>query len=263
MRITVFTSNQPRHLSLIRELAGISDEVFAVIEVNTLFPGKRADFYNRSEVMQRYFSKVIRSERKVFGKIALLPSNVRTLILKSGDLNDLTMDVLTPVLRSDEYIVFGSSYIKGDLIDFLVTKGAYNIHMGVSPYYRGSSCNFWAAYDRNYTLVGATIHLLSKGLDSGPILFHVLPAPTDDVFDLGMNAVQSAHIGLVQQLASGKIKEYQPITQDRTREIRYTKNIDFSDRVALEYLDNLPAREEIMHSFTSMDKNKYINLFMP
>ena len=48
--------------------------------------------------------------------------------------------------------------------------------MGISPYYRGSACNFWALYDKNPQFVGATIHYLSEGLDDGDILFHVLPS---------------------------------------------------------------------------------------
>ena len=46
--------------------------------------------------------------------------------------------------------------------------------MGVSPYYRGNDCNFWALYDDNPHLVGATIHMLTKGLDSGPMLYHAM-----------------------------------------------------------------------------------------
>ena len=214
MKITVFTGNQPRHLSLIKDLARISDEVFAIIEVNTIFPGKKPDFYKKSGIMQKYFSHMINSERKIFGDISLLPKNVRALIVKSGDLNDIPINTLAPILNSDEYIVFGSSYIKGELIDFLVSKNAYNIHMGVSPFYRGSSCNFWAAYDRNLSMIGATIHLLSKGLDSGPILFHALPTPTDNPFDLGMKAVKSAHVGLVKNIENGKIKDFKKLARD-------------------------------------------------
>ena len=42
--------------------------------------------------------------------------------------------------------------------------------MGVSPQYRGSSCDIWAMYDRHPHWVGATLHLLSAGLDSGPMI---------------------------------------------------------------------------------------------
>ena len=71
--------------------------------------------------------------------------------------------------------MFGPSYIKGDLIDILVNKNSINIHMGVSPYYRSSSCNFWAMNNKDYEHVGSTIHMLSKGSDSGDMLFHALP----------------------------------------------------------------------------------------
>jgi hypothetical protein len=177
MTITVFTSNQPRHLALIERLSGVADRVFAVQECTTVFPGVTGDFYRKSEVMQRYFSRVIAAEGEVFGRPRFLPGNVRSLVLKMGDLNGVEMDVFGEALKADVFVVFGASYIKGRLVEHLVERRAVNIHMGISPEYRGSSCNFWALYDGRPELVGATIHLLSKGLDSGPMLCHALPRP--------------------------------------------------------------------------------------
>ena len=100
---------------------------------------------------------------------------------------------LSKALNSDIYLVFGSSYIKGWLIDFLEAKNAINIHMGKSPYYRGNSCNFWALFDNNPSYVGATIHKLTKGLDNGTIFFPCRPKlnKTDNVFDFTMRSVLS------------------------------------------------------------------------
>ena len=95
MKITVFTSNQPRHFSLIKSLAEFATEVFAVQECLTLFPGSVADFYQKSDVMQNYFKKVIEAEREIFGDVSFLPENVRALPLRSGDLNFLSIDILT------------------------------------------------------------------------------------------------------------------------------------------------------------------------
>ncbi len=262
MKITVFTGNQPRHLSLIRDLASIADEVYAVMEVTTLFPGKREDFFKKSDVMQEYFSHVMESEKSIFGTISLLPNNVRPFIMKTGDLNDVSMDILAPALQSDHYVVFGASYIKGDLIDFLVQHRAYNIHMGISPYYRGSSCNFWAAYDGNIDLVGATIHLLSKGLDSGDMFFHALPKVTENPFDLGMRAVQSAHKGLMTYLKEGRLKKMTPIPQDPRLEIRYTRNSDFTDDVARDYLNKLPSQAAIRAAVSGAVLSKFLNPFV-
>ena len=175
MKVTIFSSNQPRHLNIAKEFSKICDSVFLVSEVNTVFPGQVNDFYKKSEIMQTYFQNVIQSERNIFGDISFMPHNVRNLSIKSGDLNKLSRKQLSDALQSDVYVVFGASYIKGWLIDFLIEHRAINIHMGLSPYYRGSSCNFWALFDNNPSYVGATIHLLSKGLDSGDMLFPLCP----------------------------------------------------------------------------------------
>ena len=90
MRVTIFSSNQPRHLNLAREFAQFTDTVFFVSEVNTVFPGKVSDFFQKTEIMQDYFSNVIQSERKIFGDIDFLPNNVKTIAIKSGDLNLLS-----------------------------------------------------------------------------------------------------------------------------------------------------------------------------
>jgi len=262
MTITIFTSNQARHLSLIKDLARICETVYTVIEVNTIFPGRISDFFKKSEIMQNYFSHVIQAEQRVFGDISILPKNVRSLIIKSGDLNNLTLDTLSPTLNSDEYVVFGASFIKAPLIDFLVSRNAYNIHMGISPYYRGNSCTFWAAKDKNFEMVGATIHLLSKGLDSGPILFHTLPGPTENPFELGMIAVKSAHIGLTRSLENGALKNFPVVIQDKSLELKYTRNSDFDDNVALEYLNDLPTSFEIHEAYSNLELHKYIRLMI-
>ena len=238
MRITIFTGNQPRHLNLAKELSKTFDYVYMISEVNTVFPGQVEDFFKKSDVMQDYFQNVIKSEKNIFGEIGFLPDNVRTLSIKSGDLNKLDPQQLNEALVSDVYVVFGSSYIKGWLIDFLVENKALNIHMGLSPYYRGSSCNFWALYDGRPGYVGATIHYLSKGLDSGDMLFHCIPEPlpTDSPFDFTMRSVLVAQQALVSSLENSSVFAFQHVKQDRSQEIRYTKNQDFTDEIVKDFL---------------------------
>jgi len=232
MKITVFTNNQPRHLNLINELSKISDECYAIVESNTIFPGKVSDLYSNSELFQEYFTNVRRSENKIFGDVQFI-KNVHSLVLKSGDLSFVDRCILDSALNSDIYIVFGSSYIKGWLIDFLLEKKAINIHMGISPYYRGTGCNFWSLYDLNPHLCGATVHRLSKGLDSGDILYHVAPSLKDcnSLYDFTMTSVKSAHLSLVNNIKNKTINDYKPIKQNKSLEIRYSRNKDFTDEI--------------------------------
>jgi len=264
MKITVLTSNQPRHINLINKLASIADICYAIIESNTLFPGQTDDFFKKSDVMQQYFGFVQQSERKFFGSPCFTRSNVDSLVMKAGDLNKLDRDILAPSLKSDIYVVFGSSYIKGWLIDELIANRALNIHMGVSPYYRGSSCNFWASDDGNFHMVGATIHLLSKGLDSGDILYHALPTSDDcdSLFDFTMKSVISAHDSLVDRISNGTIMDFHPLKQDKTQEVKYTRNSDFTDDDALNFLNKQPSINYLSQMLTEQRKEiQYIKPF--
>lgn len=261
MKITVFTSNQPRHISLIEKLSSITKDVFAVIETTTLFPGKTEDYYKKSPVMEEYFEHVINAEKQVFGEPRFLPKYVRTLNIKMEDVSRIPLNLLSESLNSDLYIVFGASYIQGALADFLVSHGALNIHMGISPYYRGSSCNFWALNDQNIHLVGATIHLLSKGLDSGNILFHALPSYDKDPFVFGMKAVEAAHKGLISRISDKTIKKLKPIVQNKKAEIRYTRNADFTDEVAKKYLNSMPSAKKILEGIKKRNASLFYNQY--
>jgi hypothetical protein len=242
MRITVFTSNQPRHLALVEALRGVAEEVWSVHECNTVFPGQVPDFFRHTPTMQSYMGRVMAAEREVFGTVRFLPDGARAMPLRMGDLNRIPLENFGAALDADLFVVFGASYIKGPLIDHLVERRALNIHMGLSPFYRGSSCNFWALHDGRPEYVGATIHLLTRGLDSGAMLRHAVPAAGDtDPFVLGMRAVKAAHEALVDSIRRGELDRLAPVAQEKAQELRYSRHAEFTDEVAQAYLEAAPS----------------------
>jgi methionyl-tRNA formyltransferase len=261
MKITVFTSNQPRHINLINLISEFAEETYAVLESNTLFPGLVKDFYNSSPTMREYMLHVRTAESELFGNSKFIPPKVSTLIMKSGDLNYLRQENLQKALQSDIYVVFGSSFIKGWLVDYLIEKKALNIHMGISPYYRGSSCNFWAMYDSLPNYVGATIHFLSKGLDSGPMIFHSVPEFNgEDPFAYTMKAVKQAQEDLVYFIKNLKQLDSNPVNQNKSLQIRYTRNSDFTDEVAREFLDRKLLKRDLEELITNSKEPNLIKL---
>ncbi len=237
MKITIFTSNQSRHNYLINLLTEVCDTLFVVQESRTILPGLVTDLYPESKIMKEYFLNVRNAQTKIFGEqtISSKKSRLKLLPISAGDLNYLKLDQIPEFFESDFYLVFGSSYIKNPLIDFLILKKAINIHMGVSPYYRGTDCNFWALFDNNVNLVGSTIHLLSKGLDNGPILYHAMPYKVADPFEYSMLACKSAFYSIRDFLVSKNLASLVPVDQDKKLEIRYSKNIEFNDQVITKY----------------------------
>lgn len=233
MKITLFTSNQSRHNYLTNLLASICDELYVVQENKSVFSRLTTDSQTDSEVMKTYVQKVASAQLKLFGNslIDKTKKNIKLFPIQEGELNKTSLNLLKDFLESDYYIIFGSSFIKGDLIDFLIQNKAINIHMGVSPYYRGTDCNFWALYDNNPHLVGATIHMLSKELDNGPILYHAMSDLTTEPFEYTMSAVKSAFNSIVEKVRKGSIFKIKSEIQIQSREIRYSKKKEFNEEI--------------------------------
>ena len=237
MKITLFTSNKNRHNYLINLLSEVSEELFVVQECGTILtvPGH----YQESPIMKKYFENVINAQYKLFGNsyVNIKKKNIKILPMISGDLNQCSINLLSDFLKSDFYVVFGSSYIKGELVDFLIKQKAINIHAGVSPYYRGSACNFWALYDDNPHLVGSTIHLLSKGLDSGPMLYHAMSNLKTNPFEYTMSTIKSAFHSIAERIKDNSIFKINPVIQDKIKKIRYSKKNEFNEEIVKEYFN--------------------------
>ena len=237
MKITLFTSNQSRHNYLINKLSEIADELFVVQENDTRFPGLTPGHYPASNIFEDYFKNVIEAEKKLFGENYIKCKNINIIPLLEGDINKCKIDFFSNFLNSDIYIVTGSSYIKGDLAEFLIKKKAISIHMGLAPYYRGTDCNFWALYDDNPNLVGATIYLLSKGLDTGQILYHAISEIKINPFIYTMSCVKSAFDSIVERIKDNSIYKNSLIKQDQKKEIRYSKKIDFNENIIKQFFE--------------------------
>ena len=239
MNITLFTSNKSRHNYLIDLLSKIAHKLFVVQETENLLSGMSSNYYSKSLLMKKYFEKVNKAQSVFFGNPSVknFNSNIDILSIAPGNLSNYSISSLKRFLQSDVYIVFGSSYIKGDLVNFLVKNKTINIHMGVSPYYRGTACNFWALYDDNPHLVGATIHLLSKGLDSGPMLYHAMSNIKNDPFLYTMSTVKSAFHSISERIKDNSIFKINPIFQNKKLEIRYSKKIEFTENILLNYFN--------------------------
>ena len=237
MKITLFTSNKNRHNYLINLLSEVSDELCVIQECGTIFPGILPGHYQTSPIMKKYFENVNNAQSRLFGNsyVNNKKKNIKILTMLSGDLNQCSMNLLSDFLKSNVYVVYGSSYIKGELLNFLINQKAINIHAGISPYYRGTDCNFWALFDDNPHLVGATIHLLSEGLDSGPMLYHAMSNIKMSPFEYSMSTIKSAFHSIAERIKDSSIFKIKPLVQDKKKEVRYSKKSEFNEEIVEKY----------------------------
>lgn len=254
--IAVFTSNSARHQHLIKALANVAEKVVAVIECSSVRRKARA-----TATMQSYFESVWQAEEKVFGKIGILPENVQVLPIVSGDANSLDLDTYNDIFNAQEFFVFGASFLKGELCEKLVQLGAVNLHAGTSPYFRGCATNFWNFYDDRPDLTGVTVHYLTTGLDSGPILYHALPrAVPMTPHEAGMMAIRASHQSIVNHLMAGSLRSTLAKKQDKTKEIRYARGADFTEAEAKMFLErkNL-SPNEVARALAKRDIENFVN----
>lgn len=82
---------------------------------------------------------------------------------RDGGLADKVLE-----LSPDILVIYGTSIIPDEVLGLsrIITL---NMHTGISPYYRGTSCSFWPIHNREPILVGATVHECTSNIDGGRI----------------------------------------------------------------------------------------------
>jgi len=180
MNIGVLTSNQTRHTFFANYLARSLPVGVVVMEPKTASPREVGRGEVEDLVLNRYFDDrdLAEMEMLVGGETLDLPLGVAQVEILPGKINETEVVDKLLAQKVDTLAVFGTSILKEPLLGAFPGR-IVNIHLGVSPYYRGSGTNFWAMYNEDLHLVGSTIHYIDPGVDTGEIICHV-QAPVVD-----------------------------------------------------------------------------------
>ncbi len=96
----------------------------------------------------------------------------QAVVIKRGEINDPIFFEEIKSLDPDLIIVYGASILKEPLLSAFPDR-ILNVHLGLSPYYRGAATNFWPLVDRNPACVGATFMYIDSGIDTGEIIHQI------------------------------------------------------------------------------------------
>jgi methionyl-tRNA formyltransferase len=88
-----------------------------------------------------------------------------------NDLNDFKSESFIKQLSPDLIAFTGGGLVRDNILS-IPKIGVLNCHTGILPQYRGMDVVEWTAAEGNIEKVGfgATLHLMDKGVDSGPIV---------------------------------------------------------------------------------------------
>jgi folate-dependent phosphoribosylglycinamide formyltransferase PurN len=207
--IVIITGDQLRHDYFVDQL-NAHFEVRGVVSEAVYQPKIEGDPKDISD-LRRHFEEREHAERRYFASSEqmTLPHDWLLRVPK-GEAN--TDEVFTWIMAKEPQflILYGSDIISERLLNTFDQR-TIKMHLGLSPYYRGSGTNFWPLVNGEPELVGVTIHLGASDVDASAILKQVRPelSSGDRNHDIGCKAIiagTEVMIATIKDYAADKIK---------------------------------------------------------
>jgi len=237
MKLVLFTSNGIRHKYVTNTLSQNVDDTLVICECNQNDAIDEKEDAVLSPIDEHFRLRYL-TEKKIFSGNDYFNDTVLPLIYKEANLR-YTYQIVKE-FEPDLMIVFGSSIIKEPLLS-LKPNRFINLHLGLSPYYRGSGTNFWPFVNDELEYLGSTILHLDAGIDTGDIICHVRPniELNDNVHTVGCKIIKSSVESLIKiiKLLDGG-KKLNRVKQWEVKD-RYYKTKDFDEIALSKYKNNL------------------------
>ena len=195
MRAILLTSTFRRHVFVANAVGAGCDLVGVWQEEKSFRPERYARDAAEKAAIQRHFSERDASEVLYFDAADALRLSRGAMhrVVAASACSDPEEVAVMSAAAPDVVLVFGTGILREPLLSVFEGR-IINIHLGLSPFYRGAGTNFWPLVNREPEYVGATIHYLDAGIDTGPILAHARPHIEigDGPHSLGNKTIASA-----------------------------------------------------------------------
>lgn len=167
IRAAVLTSSAPRHRHFAATMARHFD-LRLVLRQDKSAHRREA---TSSEAIRRHFAALDEEELRTFPGDAW-PSPAP---MDVSDINDPTLAARARAEGVEVVLLFGTAILGPPWLETFPGR-IVNLHLGLSPFYRGSATLFWPFAQGELECVGTTIHLAVARVDAGPILARTRPA---------------------------------------------------------------------------------------
>ena len=168
--LLAITGNQLSHKYFVNQLVS-HFKLSAVFIEKVHYPDPLFNSDKERKTWKEFFLNRQKTEESLlrFSENNHAQNNPKIFKIEKGCLNSNKTLQLIHKFNPAKIIVFGASLL-GSKHLHLYPDCILNLHVGLSQYYRGSSCNFWPIHDLKPQLLGATVHFVSKRIDGGNIV---------------------------------------------------------------------------------------------
>ena len=120
--------------------------------------------YDRLVIRRQSRAKIAR----LLAGYDISPPDGRIPVLEVDSVNGAETSALLTDMKPQVVVVTGTGIIARRVL--ALAPAFINIHVGITPRYRGVHGGFWAVYEGRPDLAGTTIHTVDAGVDTGAII---------------------------------------------------------------------------------------------
>ncbi len=170
----LLTGNHPRHLYFVKSLSKTYKGITWILEKRESFIPKIDKNYNFEiqKLQKLHFSKREEAENTFFGDedIAFNSPNINQIIeITKEDIFNGKLKKILISQKNKNLITYGCSKLPINIVK-LISGYKWNVHGGLSPWYRGVITHFWPSYMLEPEYTGVTLHELTEDIDGGDII---------------------------------------------------------------------------------------------
>jgi methionyl-tRNA formyltransferase len=253
MKIVIFTSNSFRHKFLANSLSKFVDDALIVIECRE---NDELNYsYGDNELIMSHFKRRYQTEKEEFGENDEFLSKCIPILHK--EVNSEFIFQKIQKYDPDVMIIFGSSIIKEPLLSLGKKNKFLNLHLGLSPYYKGNATNFWPFVNNELECLGSTILHVDAGIDTGDIITHVKPKIEigDNVHTIGCKIIRES-VSKIKEILN-LIKngdEINRVKQWKVNDEKIYRLKDFDEDILKKYLQNID--DGIVEKYVNNEKKE-------
>ena len=135
-------------------------------------------------------------------------------VIFSNSTNHLETEHALKESKTDLLVLGHSGIVRKNILT-IPKIGVLNGHPGILPFYRGIDCPHWALLNGDNNKIGATVHWVDEGIDTGRIIItkkhRINKTTTISILEEELYTLCSEMLAsVVVQIASGKIPEGTP-----------------------------------------------------
>ena len=187
MKAIFITGNQPRHAFFVSKIHKyFSESVWFVDERNNNLKSSKGV---KKKSLNNHLIDLKKSKNKIFFcKIKFTKKLIKKNIIQRSEFFDNSLFNKLKFMSSDYLFTYGCGKLSNKILKIKTIKNYFNLHGGLSPYYKGSITNFWPSYFLSPQFSGMTLHQISENLDGGDIFFQTSSRirKKDNINDLSM-----------------------------------------------------------------------------